>query len=612
MFIKSIGTLLGLCLFWSVPLSAADQIHDHNRELTNLRAFARVYGYVRFFYPDQRMADLDWDKLAVMVLEEVRDAKDDASLQATLFQLWHPIAPDLQLLLGSDGSDPMTKKTEGNLGEPILFWQHRGLKITNQPGPYMQRLVDPSATSGPQQPLYKSEIPPRLLQAQITPGLRLEMPLIVSRKQFDQRTQSLAPSFSALNAKLVAIDLKSISPSDWRLPVAGLISVWNVFQHFHPYLDQMDVNWNDALMVALRQALDSKNPEDYYHTLMRMIARSHDGHGYVFGRSENVIGLPIRLVRCGDQLVVSGTLRAGYFQKGDVIEKLDGVDALEVLHEVESCTPGSHQLSEYRALNQLGAGTKGNSVHVDLSRAGRHLSFDFTRTGDQRGYFSNSIPEFNSPAFAELKPGVFYINLDRCDAQVLSEKLPILVQAKGIIFDWRRDGRNIPDVKNPIQPHRDIIPYLIDKDVQASPMMVPQMVQPDRKGWKYVESTWPISPKTPKLKARIIFINEPSVVSYGETCMAVIADYHLATLVGASTAGCNGNANFIQLPGGLKVMWTGMDVRRHDYSSFYTIGFKPDYPVARTNQGVMAGRDEFLEKALDVIEHPRESDSTKG
>ena len=111
-------------------------------------------------------------------------------------------------------------------------------------------------------------------------------------------------------------------------------------------------------------------------------------------------------------------------------------------------------------------------------------------------------------------------------------------------------------------------------------------------------------PKAPRFKGRIVFINEPSVVSYGETCMAMIADYHLATLVGAPTAGCNGNANYIVLPGGLRVMWTGMDVRKHDQSPFYTIGFVPDFPVTRTLRFVKEGRDEYLEKAIEIIGQP--------
>src|SRR5262245_3193210 len=133
-------------------------------------------------------------------------------------------------------------------------------------------------------------------------------------------------------------------------------------------------------------------------------------------------------------------------------------------------------------------------------------------------------------------------------------------------------------------------------------MRTPQVVLPDRAGWTHRESSWPVVPKAPRLKGRIVFINVPSVVSYGETCMAMIADYGLATLVGAPTAGCNGNANHILLPGGLRIMWTGMEVLKHDRTPFYGTGFVPDYPVTRTINAVKEGRDEYLDKAIEVIE----------
>jgi hypothetical protein len=81
-----------------------------------------------------------------------------------------------------------------------------------------------------------------------------------------------------------------------------------------------------------------------------------------------------------------------------------------------------------------------------------------------------------------------------------------------------------------------------------------------------------------------------------------VADYHLATLFGALTAGCNGNANFIPLPGGFRIMWTGMNVRKHDGSPFYTVWFVPNFPVAHMLRAVEEGRDEYLGKAIEVIE----------
>jgi C-terminal processing protease CtpA/Prc len=85
--------------------------------------------------------------------------------------------------------------------------------------------------------------------------------------------------------------------------------------------------------------------------------------------------------------------------------------------------------------------------------------------------------------------------------------------------------------------------------------------------------------------------------------MGIVEYYKLADMVGTTTAGCNGNANYIDLPGGFQVMWTGMKVLKHDGSQHHLIGIKPTYPVEKTIEAVKEGRDEYLEKAIEVIKN---------
>lgn len=48
-------------------------------------------------------------------------------------------------------------------------------------------------------------------------------------------------------------------------------------------------------------------------------------------------------------------------------------------------------------------------------------------------------------------------------------------------------------------------------------------------------------------------------------------------------------------------MWTGMKVLKHDGSKHHLIGFQPDYPFERTLEGVKNGKDEVLEKAIEML-----------
>ena len=75
----------------------------------------------------------------------------------------------------------------------------------------------------------------------------------------------------------------------------------------------------------------------------------------------------------------------------------------------------------------------------------------------------------------------------------------------------------------------------------------------------------------------------------------------LGTIVGGTTAGTNGGMNPFDVAGGHTLRWTGMDIRKKDGSRHHGVGIKPTVPVARTLAGVTAGRDELLEKGIEVV-----------
>lgn len=564
---------------------------DETQAVENLAAFARVYGYVRFFHPSDEAAAADWDKIAIVGAEAVRDGRHAAQLRTALLEVFGPLAPTLRLTEDRAAAPPSAAAAP-SAGPRLIFWRYEGIKLSDQPGPYHQQRV------------FSDQVPgaPEALTVAVAPDIVLRLPLALPVSRNGRTAANPTGTSAALARKLAALDLKALTPADWRLRVAGVITVWNVFQHFHPYLDLAGVKWDEALRPALRRALADRDGTDYRATLLELIAKTGDGHGFLYGPPLPLGGLPIRVERIEEQLAITATAGDSPFRKGDLLTRIDGVPALEILRERERYTPGSPHLREFRALNQFGEGPLGSTARVELVRESMPQTIEFVRGPDRRFYFVNPIAEFDPPAFAEVRPGIFYVNLHRIDAGVFRSKLAQLAKARGVIVDERVGGGVMTGKAERLAPEIDIIPHLIDQTVQASPMLVPQITRPDRAGWSYHERTWPVAPKSPRFTSRVVFINEPSVVSYGETCMAMIADYGLARLVGAPTAGCNGNVNFIPLPGGFRVMWTGMDVRKHDRSSFYGVGFVPDFPVTRTLRAMREGRDEYLEKAIAVIE----------
>jgi C-terminal processing protease CtpA/Prc len=119
-------------------------------------------------------------------------------------------------------------------------------------------------------------------------------------------------------------------------------------------------------------------------------------------------------------------------------------------------------------------------------------------------------------------------------------------------------------------------------------------------GWD--DHGWDLSPQPPRLTGRIVFMTDGRAISYAESVMGYVQDRKLGTIVGAPTAGTNGNVVTFRVPSGFSLTFTGMRVTRHDGKTpFHLVGVTPDVAAAPTLAGLRAGRDEVLERALALL-----------
>ena len=93
----------------------------------------------------------------------------------------------------------------------------------------------------------------------------------------------------------------------------------------------------------------------------------------------------------------------------------------------------------------------------------------------------------------------------------------------------------------------------------------------------------------------------PRAVSYSESIMGLVEHYHLGEIVGASTAGTNGDIVQTTTPTGCDFVFTGRLVTKLDGSRHYLRGITPTIPAVPTIAGIAAGRDEVLERALAYV-----------
>jgi Peptidase family S41 len=605
---------LVVLLLLNVPLGSAFAQDSHDgRALTsqglqNVVALARLLGYVRFFYPGDSAAHTDWNAFATAAARVVEPARDAQDLARTLNQLFKPVAPTVTVYRRGGPPPPVpSPPRSGSLG--VVYWQHLGLGA-----------APPTTLGGPRQTVYSSlrrlvnlpHGPPPLsdtVHAYIS-GVHGMVPVPDPRQppRFDlgggvsavvplaiySTTGSLPDSFPSP----LRFPADSIAPPDRATRLAIVASLWDVAQHFYPYFDVVQTNWDSVLSATLSAAAVESDPDRFYAVAQRMVAALHDGHGWVSSARNEALRRfygrpPVRLGVVEGRIVVTGledSAVAAGVRLGEEVVAIDARPAREVLADWEARASGATPSSRrWTALGWLGIGPPGTTVTFTLRDPlnSRHPARDVPFARVQGPMRLVGVPD----KVSELREGIVYVDLGRVTDADVAAALPRLEAARGIVFDARTYPRSVNTVP--------ILGMLSDVPLHSAPFDVPVITEPDHHNITYyVNGGWPVPVARPRLRDRVAFLIGPGVVSYGETTMGVVEAYHLGAMVGSTTAGTNGNVDRVVLPGGYRFSFTGMRVLKHDGSPLHGVGIHPTIPVEPTLLGIREGRDEVLDRAV--------------
>jgi C-terminal processing protease CtpA/Prc len=394
--------------------------------------------------------------------------------------------------------------------------------------------------------------------------------------------------FQKWTKALAAKKIEDWSAGNEFVRLGDVIIAWNVFQHFFPYFDVVGVNWDAELALSLQKALGDKTEKDFFNTLNLMVAHLRDGHGSVYSATLPAqAGLPIAVEWVENEVVVTARRDPVRLQRGDIIVAIDGIRAEQALINAEEAISGSPQWKRTKALSLFGAGDEGTTAELGVKRGGKILSIDIQRNWKQPVFEAKGPPIYNFPE------GIVYVDLDRAAWDVINLRLKDLAAAKGIVFDLRGYPRG----------NQEILCYLLKaRDTSGAWMQIPQFIYPDRENIAgFQKMGWFLDSREPKIKGKVAFITDGRAISYAESVLSFVEHYKLGEIVGQPTAGTNGNVNSFEVPGGFRIAWTGMKVVKHDGSQHHLIGIRPTVPMKRTIKGILEGRDELLEKALEVV-----------
>jgi len=743
-----ISSLFVLIILFNCQSSSENQI------IQNLRAFTKLYGYVKYFHPSDEASQIHWHKFAVYGAEKVKNAKSHQDLKALLEELFLPIAPTIRIYLSGEKPADLAKHfPEDTTGLKVVTWQHKGvgfgkarsiyqsirlnkknkifgagqgfgtvtqginaieyrgkefklkahvktdvgglgnqgqlwlrvdrenkkigffdnmadrpiktiewrayeikgkvdddalkiffgcilngsgrvwvddfqLSVKNEkwepvdvenPGfeeedenhrpkkwfyggqGYFFNTTEEMPYKGRKCLVIKSEMRfftgklfenhpeiGEVINKKLEANLFCQVPLALYSDENRTLGENDKYPFTRLKSELKAIDVENITADNESVRLANVVITWNVFQHFYPYFDVVNVDWGKELTNTLKETLTNKDEKDFFYTINRLVAKLQDGHAGVYHKIQmKEAGLPFKVDWIENQVVITVSKDPQNFQIGDIILAIDGKKAKQVLLDAEEYISGSPQWKRVKSLRRFGYGDQGIKAGLKIRRRKEILEIEAERN------FKELVTEPSTPNIQKFENNIYYINLTKATMTEINEKISELAEAKGVIFDLRG---------YPKGNHQVICHLLREKDTSMAWMRVPQIIYPDqdnRVGWE--KHGWGLMPKKPQIRAKVLFLTDGRAISYAESFMSFIEHHKLGEIVGQPTAGTNGNVNPFVLPGAFRVTWTGMKVLKHDGSQHHLIGIQPTVPMKRTIKGVIVGRDEFIEKALEII-----------
>ena len=329
--------LMPLCMLMLNSLGSFSQAKE--QKIENIYSFAKLYGYVRYFYPGDESASLDWNKFFYYGIKKVEKAKNPTELETILNELYLPIAPGIEIFKKDSKRKINLNRIipKDTVGLKIITWQYYGYTERNH---YLySNLRTNRSKSGrdtivnlfPDNPEFGS-----YFVKDIGNELSCFVPLAlysISDKTFPQ------PFKDNFDELISFINQSSEDTLDEKyIRFSALVKCWNVLKNFYPYFKEVGLDWEAELYPALAACYEIKDTHEFTRFLEKLTAKLKDGHVEVASKIENWERFlpPFSWRWVENNIIISETFDESIpVKKGDIIIEINDLPALDFLERKE-------------------------------------------------------------------------------------------------------------------------------------------------------------------------------------------------------------------------------------------------------------------------------------
>lgn len=394
--------------------------------------------------------------------------------------------------------------------------------------------------------------------------------------------------------------------ANMKYPDAGfrllaLYRYWNIIEYYFPYKNLIEEDWQEVLNEFIPRFCSAKDETAYALALLELIGRVHDTHANIWGDNQALkkyFGLryaPVELTFVENKCVVTGFFdekagKATGLEPGDVIVKINDKPVDEIVKGLLKFSPASNYPTQLRDIALDLLRTNDTVIHIEYRRADTRQNKTL-KTFAEKEINLYAKYQVADTSFRLINKDIAYINNGALKGGHLRKIWDAVENTKGLIIDIR----NYPSAF----PIYDLSSYLMPKRTPFVKFTKGSIENPG-----YFTFTEPLevgrNNKDSYKGKVVILVNELSQSSAEFHAMAYRVHPN-ATVIGSTTAGADGNVSRFYLPGGIFTMISGIGVYYPDGKETQRVGILSDIELRPTIQGIKEGRDELMEKAIQVI-----------
>lgn len=378
--------------------------------------------------------------------------------------------------------------------------------------------------------------------------------------------------------------------------ILTLFRHWNMVEYFFPYKYLIDKNWETVLSDMIPIFYNANDALSYHLAVAQVATELNDCHSITRTgefRKEYSYGVPFNITVIDKKAIVWGIIKDSLcklndIRHGDIIISINDTPVMDKLERLKPYVSHSNYPTLIRNASPLLAAGNTNSVKITFERNGK------TETKNIYRYQNDTLLSWmlntDTAKFKILDDNIGYVNMGLLQELDVHYCMKAMENTSALILDVR----NYPNGTM----------YGICNALSENSRPFVSFTEPDYScpGAFRSERGYNCGRKNKRpYKGKIVVLHNELTQSHAEfTCMS-FKTLQNTTLIGSQTAGADGNVSPIILPGGIRTRITGLGIYYPDGSETQRIGIVPDIEVRPTIEGIRAGRDEVLERAIAFI-----------